>query len=155
MSAESSFQFVDTNILVYAHDAAAGEKHAQAKAVIHRLWDSGTGCLSVQVLQEFYVTVTQKVRHPLKSESAAQIVEALSFWRVYAPDARDVLSAIELQQHHQLSFWDAMIVHSAVQLGCQTIWSEDLNPGQVYAGVRVLNPFGGSAPTPLPKLTEQ
>jgi predicted nucleic acid-binding protein len=141
MSDNLAFQFVDTNVLVYAHDHSAGEKHIQAKILISGLWDSGAGCLSVQVLQEFYVTVTQKVRQPLKSETAAQIVESLSFWRVYAPDARDVLGAITLQQRHQLSFWDAVIVHSAAQLGCQTLWSEDLNPDQVYAGVRVLNPF--------------
>lgn len=144
MSDELALQFVDTNILVYAHDATASEKHLQAKALIQNLWNSGNGCVSVQVLQEFYVTVTQKVRQPLKSEIAAQIVEALSFWRVYTPDARDVLGAIELQQRYQLSFWDAMIVYSAAQLGCPTLWSEDLNLGQIYAGVRVLNPFGGS-----------
>jgi predicted nucleic acid-binding protein len=144
MSDELTFQFVDTNVLVYAHDISAEPKHDQAKALIHALWDSGAGCLSVQVLQEFYVTVTRKVRQPLPVETATRIVEALSFWRVYAPDARDVLAAIELQQRYQLSFWDAMIVHCAAQLGCQTIWSEDLNPGRVYGGVRVLNPFGGS-----------
>lgn len=144
MSDELALQFIDTNILVYAHDATAGEKQTQAKALIQSLWNSGTGCVSVQVLQEFYVTVTQKVRQPLKSEIVAQVVEALSFWRVYTPDARDVLGAIELQQRYQLSFWDAMIVYSAAQLGCQAIWSEDLNPGQIYAGVRVLNPFDGS-----------
>jgi len=141
MSADLTPQFVDTNILVYAHDTSAGEKYAQAKALIAGLWDSGAGCLSVQVLQEFYVTVTQKVRQPFKSEVATQVVEALSFWRVFAPDARDVLAAIALQQRHQLSFWDAMIIHSAAQLGCQTIWSEDLGVGRVYNGVRVLSPF--------------
>lgn len=143
MSADLTSQFLDTNILVYAHDSSAGEKHVRAKVLISDLWDSGAGCLSVQVLQEFYVTVTRKVRQPLQREVAAQVVEALSFWRIYAPDAKDVLAAIALQQRHQLSFWDAMIVYSAAQLGCQTLWSEDLNPDQVYDGVQVVNPFDG------------
>lgn len=146
MSADLTFQFVDTNILVYAHGSSAGEKQVQAKALISNLWDSGAGCLSVQVLQEFYVTVTQKVRQPLQREVATQIVEALSFWRVYAPDAKDVLAAIALQQRHQLSFWDAMIVYSAAQLGCQTLWSEGLGAGRFYEGVRVLNPFQVAGP---------
>jgi predicted nucleic acid-binding protein len=142
MSDNSAYQFVDTNILVYAHDKSAKGKHQQAKNLIQQLWNSGTGCLSVQVLQEFYVTVTQKVAQPLDTTSAARIVEDLSYWKVYAPNAQDVLGAIDLQQRYQLSFWDAMIVWSAAQLDCVTIWSEDLHPGQVYEGVQLLNPFG-------------
>jgi predicted nucleic acid-binding protein len=97
--------------------------------------------LSIQVLQEFYVTVTHKVRQPLDVEMAIKIIEDLAFWRIYAPDARDIVGAIKLQQHHKLSFWDAMIIWSATQLDCKIIWSEDLNSGQVYEGVQVLNPF--------------
>jgi predicted nucleic acid-binding protein len=141
MSDNLAYQFVDTNVLVYAHDQTAGEKQAQAKTLIQELWASGVGCLSVQVLQEFYVTVTQKVRPPLSADIAANVVEDLSFWQVYAPNAKDVLSAIDLQQRYGLSFWDAMIIHSAGQLQCQVIWSEDLNPGQSYGGVQVVNPF--------------
>jgi predicted nucleic acid-binding protein len=144
MSADPIYQFVDTNILVYAHDQSAGEKHNRAKALIQELWQTETGCLSIQVLQEFYVTVTQKVKQPLAVELAVRIIEDLAFWRVYAPDARDVLGAIDLQQRYTLSFWDAMIVWSANQLGCTTLWSEDLNSGQVYTGVRVCNPFEGT-----------
>jgi predicted nucleic acid-binding protein len=144
MSDNLAYQFVDANVLVYAHDQTAGEKQVQAKTLIQELWASGIGCLSVQVLQEFYVTVTQKVRLPLPAEIAANVVEDLSFWRVYAPNAKDVLGAIALQQRYGLSFWDAMIIHSAVQLQCQVIWSEDMNPGQSYGGVRVVNPFAGN-----------
>ena len=134
-------QFVDTNVLVYAHDTSAGEKHARAKALVTELWQSGNGCLSVQVLQEFYVTVTQKVRKPLSREMAARIIEYLSHWQVHTPDAGDVLEAIRIHRRYSLSFWDAMIIRSAQALGSNVIWSEDLNAGQDYGGVMVVNPF--------------
>ncbi|MEW6171612.1 MAG: PIN domain-containing protein [Bacillota bacterium] len=134
-------QFVDTNILVYAHDISAAEKHTIAKTLVSEIWRSGNGCLSVQVLQEFYVTVTQKVRKPLSPENASRIIADLSFWHVHAPDATDVLRGIEIQQRYKISFWDAMIIRSAKVLGGAIIWSEDLPPGQFYEDVRVVNPF--------------
>ena len=142
MSEPSHLQFVDTNILIYAHDHSAGDKHVRARDLIRTLWQSGEGCLSIQILQEFYVNVTQKVAKPLTSEVAAQIIADLSAWQVYRPGVEDVLDAIRLQGRYQISFWDAMIVSSAIQLDCQTIWSEDLNPGQVYDTVTVVSPFG-------------
>jgi predicted nucleic acid-binding protein len=141
MSVEAGLQFVDTNVLVYAHDASAGRKHARAKALLAELWASGNGGLSVQVLQEFYVTITRKVPQPLEGETAARLIADLGHWLVHVPNVNDVLDAIQLHQRHTLSFWDAMILTSATQLGCRLIWSEDLNPGQVYAGVQVANPF--------------
>ncbi|MGQ9496767.1 MAG: PIN domain-containing protein [Desulfotomaculales bacterium] len=134
-------QFVDTNTLVYAHDTSAGEKHARAKALVTALWQSGNGCLSVQVLQEFYVTVTQKVKKPLAPERASRIIAYLSNWRVHTPDAGDVLEAIRIHRRYAISFWDAMIIRSAEALDCRVIWSEDLNPGQYCGEVRVANPF--------------
>ena len=141
MSEPRVLQFVDTNILVYAHDVSAGEKQLRAQQLIRDLWSSGEGCLSIQVLQEFYVTVTQKVANPLPSEVAAQIITDLSAWELHCPTIQDVLDAIRLQQRVQTSFWDAMIVASALQLGCQILWSEDLKPGQVYDHMRVRSPF--------------
>jgi predicted nucleic acid-binding protein len=143
MTGEAAYQFLDTNILVYAHDRSAGKKHELAKALVQKLWDTGNGCLSIQVLQEFYVTVTRKVPQPVPFDTAARIISDLGFWRIHAPEAKDVLGAIDLQQRYQLSFWDAMVVWSAAELGCRVIWSEDLNPGQVYDGVRLQNPFEG------------
>lgn len=134
-------QFVDTNILVYAHDKSAGAKHERAVALVTELWEAGNGCLSTQVLQEFYVTVTRKVARPLASETAAQIIADLGNWRVHAPGVQDVLGAIEIHRRFTVSFWDALILRSASQLGCLVVWSEDLNPGQVYDPVRVQNPF--------------
>jgi predicted nucleic acid-binding protein len=141
MSETSTLQFVDTNILVYAHDRSAGDKHVRAGDLLRDLWHSGAGCLSIQVLQEFYVNVTQKVPKPLAPAVASRLVADLGVWRVHRPGVEDILDAIRLQQRYQLSFWDAMIVASAVQLRCQSIWSEDLNPGQEYGGVHVVNPF--------------
>ena len=93
------------------------------------------------MLQEFYVNVTRKVEQPLPPEFAAQIIGDLSVWPVHRPSVDDVLYAIRLQSRFQLSFRDAMIVASALQLGCQVLWSEDLNPAQVYEQLSVVNPF--------------
>jgi predicted nucleic acid-binding protein len=141
MSEPRSLQFVDTDVLVYAHDVSAGQKHSRARELMRDLWQSGEGCLSIQVLQEFYVNVTQKVARPLPPEVAAQIIADLSVWEVHCPGTDDVLDAIRLQERHQISFWDAMILASALQLGCQVLWSEDLNPDQVYDQVKVRSPF--------------
>ena len=141
MSDTKDLQFVDTNILIYAHDHSAGDKRTRAYDLIRALWQSGEGCLSIQVLQEFYVNVTQKVVKPLTPDVAAQIIADLAVWQVHRPGVEDVLDAIRLQDRYQTSFWDAMIIASAIQLGCLTIWSEDLNTGQVYDTVTVASPF--------------
>ena len=141
MSETEERQFVDTNVLIYAHDDSAGAKHLRAEALIKDLWQSRLGCLSIQVLQEFYVNVTKKVARPLATSVAAQIITDLSTWQVHSPTSADVLQAIQLQERYQLSFWDAMIITSAVRMGCQTVWSEDLNSGQTYDQVMVVNPF--------------
>jgi predicted nucleic acid-binding protein len=141
MNGEPGRQFVDTNILVYAHDQSAGEKHERAKALLTALWRSRQGCLSVQVLQEFYVTVTRKVALPLSPAVAAQIIADLGVWQVHRPAVADILDAIQLQTRYQLSFWDAMIVQSGLRLECAVLWSEDLSGGQNYDAVQVQNPF--------------
>ncbi len=141
-------QFVDTNILIYAYDLQAGAKHTLARALMNELWQAKVGCLSVQVLQEFYVNITRKIVAPVEVSTAAQIIQDLSAWPVYAPMPSDILNAIDVQQRYQLSFWDALIVWSAARLGCEILWSEDLNSGQLYEGVRVQNPFTASYPSP-------
>ncbi len=141
MSDERGYQFVDTNVLVYAHDRSAGTKHARARDVLGKLWTSQRGCLSVQVLQELYVTLTRKVRDPLDSDQAAKLIAKLGTWRVHAPDVADLLDAIEVSESYRISFWDGMVIHSARRLGCEIIWTEDLNAGQDYGGIRVENPF--------------
>ena len=148
MSAEGERAFVDANILVYAHDASAGRKKIAAERLLAQLWEAGTGCLSVQVLQEFFVTVTAKVAAPLSADEAAERVREFAAWRVFAPAANDVLRAIELHKQSKLGFWDAMIVHAAAELGCDALWTEDLNDGQFISGVRIRNPFTQQRPGP-------
>jgi len=141
MSAEAARQFVDTNVLIYAHDVSAGPKHARAKQLLADLWAQGRGCLSIQVLQEFYVNITAKVQRPLDPETARQRVEDLSYWIIHSPTADDVVAAIRLQQTARLSFWDALVIVSALRLECRVLWSEDLNRGQTIDGLAISNPF--------------
>lgn len=141
MNAEASREFVDANVLVYAFDSSAGRKQTLAKQLLERLWESGTGCVSVQVLQEFFVTVTRKVAKPLSIDEASDRVREFVTWKVFAPNADDVLGAVEIQKQAQISFWDAMVVLAAAESGCDVLWTEDLQDGQLLRGVRVRNPF--------------
>ena len=135
----SAREFVDSNVLVYGHDLSAGSKREAAISLMERLWASGSGCLSIQVLQEFFVVSTRRLGLP--SQEAQAQVERLGKWRVHSPAADEVVKAIELHRSHGISFWDAMIVQRGRRLGCGVLWSEDLNPGQVIAGVEIRNPF--------------
>jgi len=141
MSEWNERQFIDTNILVYAHDISAGGKHSRARKLVTDLWNSARGCLSIQVLQEFYVIATQKVRTPVTDDAAIRIIVDLSKWTIHLPDADDIVTAIKTRQRCHISFWDAMIICSAEKLGCSTLWTEDLNHGQTFGQVKVLNPF--------------
>jgi len=135
--------FVDTNVLVYAFDHSAGHKHTLAVKLVEGCWEHGNGRLSIQVLQEFFVNVTRKIALPLDLRIARQIVADLAHWHIHAPEASDLLQAIDFQQNYQLSFWDAMVVQSAAYMGCRQLLSEDLHHGQSYGDVHVINPFKG------------
>ena len=141
MNDEMKFQFVDSNILVYAYDNTQGDKNRKAISLLENLWKTGAGCLSVQVLQEFYYNITRKSAKPLSPIDAAQVIEDFSDWIIYRPGLRDILAAIELLQRHNISFWDAMILRSAQQCNCSRLWTEDLSDGQKYEDVTVINPF--------------
>ena len=134
-------EFCDTNIFVYAYDISAGEKRRMAKDLVERVWTSGTGVLSVQILQELFVTLTRKASPPLQSSAARQIVEDLTTWNVIEPAGRDVLETIDTCVRWKLSFWDAMILTTARKAGATVLWSEDLKDGESYDGVVVRNPF--------------
>ncbi len=140
-----SVEFCDTNILVYAYDSTAGPKHDRARDLLRRLWQSGEGALSVQVLQEFFVTVTRKVANPLSNRRARELVADLSTWRVVAPGPPDVLEAIDAAERWQVSFWDALVLVAARAAGADVLWTEDLNPGQAYDGLVVRNPVAAGA----------
>ncbi|MHB8216927.1 MAG: PIN domain-containing protein [Candidatus Sulfotelmatobacter sp.] len=132
--------FVDTNILIYAHDVDAKAKHEVAKGVLRELWGQRTGVLSMQVLQEFYVNVTQKIASPLPKDVARLVVNTYSIWCTETTPA-EIAAAFRIEDESQIGFWDALIVASAAKAGTVRILSEDLNAEQMIAGIRVENPF--------------
>ena len=133
--------FVDTNILMYAHDTAAGEKHERAKAVVEQLWRDRTGVVSTQVLQELSVNLRKKVRRPLDAKATRDIVADYLTWHVVVNSGESILEAIDLEARYQISFWDALVVHAAQASGADILYSEDLSSGQKYGSVRIVNPL--------------
>ncbi len=133
--------FVDTNVLVYAYDADAGAKHERAQSQLQALWEDESGLMSTQVLQEFYVTVTRKLSRPLPRRTAREVVDTYRAWPVHRPDVDDVIAASQLEEPHQLSFWDALIVVSAARSGAHSLLTEDLQDGQRFDGLVVVSPF--------------
>ena len=134
--------FVDTNVLVYAHDKDQGTKHERAGEIVAVLWERRTGLISTQVLQEFYETVTRKIPKPISPSRARSVIRAYGQWKLETNGLDTILQASELQERHRLSFWDAMIVAAAIRSGAEVLLSEDLNDGQLIEGVRIRNPFG-------------
>jgi predicted nucleic acid-binding protein len=133
--------FVDTNVLVYAHDSTERSKHPVAAALIAELWESRGGALSTQVLQEFYVVVTRKLRRPLPRSEARELVAAYGEWNVVQINMPLIIAASDLEERHRMSFWDALIVVAARDAGASRLVSEDLQPGRRLAGVRIEDPF--------------
>ena len=133
--------FVDTNILIYAHDIDAGRKHTVAAERVRGLWMSRDGVVSLQVLQELYVNVTRKIPKPLSRKVARDLVGSYAAWTVQRLDAADIVDASEIEERHKLSFWDALIVAAARKAMATTLLSEDLSHGQRIEGVHVENPF--------------
>ena len=136
--------FVDTNVLIYAHDVRAAERHDIAKALILELWRTQRGVLSTQVLQEFYVNVTHKIRRPLHRVRAREVIRTYALWVEEPITASTVVRASELEELAQLSFWDSLIVASALENNCSILYTEDMQDGQVFEGrLTVVNPFKG------------
>jgi predicted nucleic acid-binding protein len=133
--------FVDTNVLVYAEDRDAGRKHELARDLIVALWNDRSGVVSVQVLQELYVTLIRKVRRPLAPARALEIVREYLTWEVVDNTGVLLLDAIALQQKAGVSFWDASIVQAGVSAACDRLYSEDLNAGQRFGRLEIVNPF--------------
>lgn len=133
--------FVDTNVLVYAHDRGAGEKNARARELVERLWRERTGVVSTQVLQELYVNVRRKASAPVSAPEASALVEDYLAWPLVVNDGATILQAVAIEERFGLSFWDALVVASAQEAGVEVLWSEDLNDGQTYGSVVVRNPF--------------
>ena len=134
--------FIDTNVLIYAHDIDADAKHKIAKGVLQELWTERTGVLSAQVLQEFYVNVTRKIPSPLSKDLARLVVSSYAIWCLET-NPTEILAAFRIEDESRIGFWDALIVSSAAKSGANRILSEDLNAGQRIAGILVVNPFVG------------
>ena len=137
--------FVDTNVLIYAHDVDSKAKHGIAKNVLRELWSDRSGVLSMQVLQEFYVNVTRKIATPLPREKARLVVNTYAIWCTETTPA-EMAAAFRIEDEAKIGFWDALIVATASRCGAVRILSEDLNAGQGIAGIRVENPFAGTRP---------
>jgi predicted nucleic acid-binding protein len=137
--------FVDTNILVYAHDRGAGIKHERARSLIESLWNSGGGVLSTQVLQELCVSLRRKTAHPLSIEQLRRLLQDYMSWDLVINTAESILEALVIEHRYNISFWDALIIQAAGSSGATIVYSEDLADGQTYGPLRVVNPLNRSA----------
>jgi len=133
--------FVDTNILVYAHDLDAAVKRKTAQKTLSDLWENETGTISIQVLHEFYVTVTRKIQKPLSIAIAKGIIENYLTWPLIINDEKTMMRATEIEERHLLSFWDALILAAASQAKAGILLTEDLSHDQEIEGIRIVNPF--------------
>ena len=126
--------FVDTNILVYAHDSTQGVKHERAQALVETLWESGDGILSTQVLQELCINLRRKSTRPPSVEETRKVIEDYCTWEIVVNTAESVLHALDFESRYQISFWDALIVQAATSCEAEIIYSEDLADGQTGGG---------------------
>ncbi len=135
--------FVDTNVLLYAHDRSAGLKHERARQLVEQLWDSRQGVLSTQVLQELCINLRRKIVRPLPVEEIRRIIQDYLSWEIVINDSASVLQALEIELRYQTSFWDALILQAAESSGSAILYSEDLAARQKYGAVQVINPLLG------------
>ena len=133
--------FIDTNVLIYAYDLDAGDKHRRASELIKSLWTERGGILSTQVLQEFHVIVTRKIPKPISPATARGIIDTYRAWQIETISIDTVLRASEYQERHQLSFWDGVIIATAVQGSASVLLTEEMNDEQMIEGVEINNPF--------------
>ncbi len=133
--------FVDTNILIYAHDRSAGLKHERARQVIERLWTTGQGVLSSQILQELCINLRRKLARPLPVDEVRRLIQDYLNWEIVVNSPEAVLQALEIGVRYKISFWDALVLQAAEQSGAAILYSEDLAAGQDYGPVRVMNPL--------------
>jgi predicted nucleic acid-binding protein len=132
-------EFIDTNILVYAYDLSAGQKGVIARQLIARLALEESSALSIQVLAEFYSVCTRKAR--FDSERLERILENFRSWTIHSPDYGDFVKATQYHRKHQIQWWDALLLTSAISLGCSVLWTEDFSHGQRFGNLIIRNPF--------------
>jgi predicted nucleic acid-binding protein len=133
--------FVDTNILMYAHEPSAGAKHDRARDLVERLWIAGEGVVSTQVLQELVVNLKRKASKPFSLAELRPLIQDLLAWQVVVNTPQSVLRALEIEQRYKISFWDALILQAAEIADAEIVYSEDLSHGQRYGTVQVVNPL--------------
>ena len=132
------FQFVDTNIFIYAYDRSSTDKQRKAKELVLNLWENQNGCISVQVLQEFFVNL---IRKKVSFDAAREVVENYFVWEVIVNDCGVMTEAFQIQKRYATSFWDALVLAAANRARTTILLSEDLNHHQVYGSVKVVNPL--------------
>jgi predicted nucleic acid-binding protein len=137
----SAKYFVDTNILMYAHDATTGAKHERAKVLVEELWRDRNGVVSTQVLQELAVNLRRKARRPLDAKATREIINDYLTWQIVVNGTESILEALDIESRYQISFWDALVIQAAQAAGADVLYSEDLSHGQVFGTARVVNPF--------------
>ncbi len=133
--------FFDTNILVYAFDRNSPEKREKARALISHWMPSGNMVISTQVLQELFVVLTRKLKPGLSADEAEDVLKSLVSLEIKITDPETIFQAIQILKENAISFWDALIVSAALSSRCKVLFTEDLNSGQIIAGVRIENPF--------------
>jgi predicted nucleic acid-binding protein len=133
--------FLDTNVLVYAHDRSETHKQPIAQALLEDLWRTRSGVLSAQVLQEFYVVATRKFDPPMRRGAAREIVALYGEWPIVQVDLALILAASKLEERHAFSFWDALVLEAARRCGATRLLTEDLQAGRRIGGVSIDNPF--------------
>jgi predicted nucleic acid-binding protein len=131
--------FFDTNVLVYADDKAVPAKQRIAIQLVSEHRRARTGVVSLQILQEYFVTVTKKLH--VDPTTARRKVELLAEFDVASPEVGDILAAIDLHRFHGFSFWDGLVVRAAKQAGCRVVFTEDMQNAREIDGVRIVNPF--------------
>jgi predicted nucleic acid-binding protein len=139
--ADDRLTFLDTNVLVYAHDRSETRKQPIAQALLDVLWRTRSGVLSTQVLQEFYVVATRKFDPPMRRGAAREIVALYGEWPIVQVDVALILAASKLEERHAFSFWDALVVEAARRCGATRLLTEDLQAGRRIGGISIENPF--------------
>ncbi len=133
--------FVDTNILVYARDSSEPEKQARAEQWLAQLWVRELGRISAQVLNEYYVTVTQKLQPGLTKEQARTDLRALAVWQPLEISTLLIESSLDILEQYGYSWWDTLVISSALFLDCTYLLSEDMQHEQQIANLTIINPF--------------
>jgi predicted nucleic acid-binding protein len=146
--------FVDTNILVYARDSRHRQKQQRAAELIKQLWVDRAGRTSVQVLNEYYVTLTRKLKPSVQAEFVWDDVLALGAWNPQPIDRELMRDARDIESRYQTNWWDALIVAAALAQRCKTLLSEDFQNGMMFGALTVRNPFADAVAEPSPDYSE-